>query len=335
MCDGTTRDRAAVTGPRRSARANVRDRHEGNAVDRIDTKGGDELLVAPRGSPAHAAPVTSDDAVYAVTDETVDIAVLDNDCDPNENLVVGSLRIARAPTAGTAVDGSTSDTEVVVRYTAGTEVGTYSFAYEICDTLDACATGQVTVTVGSSHCTVVGTDGDDLLWVTAGANVICGLGGNDAIYGLHGDDILVGGPGDDTLYGGDGTRIGAGDGNDAVFGGPGDGTLEGNRRDDILVGGPGDDTLNGGGENDTLYGGAGDDTLVGHAHNDTLHGGPGNDTLTGGGHEDSLVGGPGDDTLHGEAGGDRLDGGNGADYSDGGDGADACRRGETGARCES
>ena len=301
-------------------------------ADRIvDDPGGYEFLLSPPALPAHSAPVVADDAAYVAVGEAVDIAVLDNDYDPNENLVVGSLRITRAPTAGTAADGSTSDTEVVVRYTAGTEVGTYSFAYEICDTLDACATGQVTVTVGSSHCTVVGTDGDDLLWGTAGADVICGLGGNDVIYGLDGDDILVGGPGDDTLYGGDETRIGDGDGNDALFGGagddilaggngadmlwggPGDDTLEGNRRDDILIGGNGDDTLNGGGENDTLFGGAGDDTLVGHAHNDTLHGGDGDDTLTGGNGDDVLWGGPGDDTLTGGSGSDTLYGGPGAD----------------------
>ena len=301
-------------------------------ADRIvDDSGGYELLLSPPALPAHVAPVVADDAAYMAVGDTVDIAVLDNDHDPNENLVVGSLRITRAPTAGTAVVESTSEAEVVARYTADTEAGADGFAYEICDTLDACATGQVTVTVGSSHCTILGTDGDDVLRGTAGADVICGLGGNDVIYGLDGDDILVGGPGDDTLYGGDETRIGAGDGDDAVFGGPGDDTLaggngedvlwggpgddtlEGNRRDDTLVGGAGDDTLNGGGENDTLYGGAGDDTLVGHAHNDTLHGGSGNDTLTGGNGDDTLWGGSGDDTLRGGSGDDTLYGGPGDD----------------------
>ena len=301
-------------------------------ADRIvDDPGGYELLLSPPAAPAHVAPVVADDAAFVAVGDTVDIAVLDNDYDPNENLVVGSLRISRAPTAGTAADGSTSDTEVVVRYTGGTEMGADSFAYEICDTLDACTTGRVTVTVGSSHCTILGTDGDDELRGTPGPDVICGLAGNDVIYGLDGADTLIGGAGDDTLYGGDETRIGAGDGDDSLFGGPGDDvlaggngvdvlwggpgndTLEGNRRDDTLIGGPGADSLNGGGENDTLYGGAGDDTLVGHAHNDTLYGGPGVDTLTGGNGDDVLWGGPGADTLTGGAGDDVLYGGPGDD----------------------
>ena len=301
-------------------------------ADRIvDDPGGYELLLSPPAAPAHVAPVVADDAAYVAVGDTVDIAVLDNDYDPNENLVVGSLRITRAPTAGTAADASTSDTEVAVRYTAGTEVGTYSFAYEICDTLDACTIGQVTVTVGSSHCTILGTEGDDELRGTPGPDVICGLGGNDVIYGLDGDDTLIGGAGDDTLYGGDETRTGDGDGDDSLFGGPGDDTLaggngtdvlwggpgddilEGNRRDDTLIGGPGADSLNGGGEDDTLFGGAGDDTLVGQAHNDTLYGGPGVDTLTGGNGDDVLWGGAGADTLTGGAGDDVLYGGPGDD----------------------
>ncbi len=55
----------------------------------------------------------SDDPVYAVTDEMVDVAVLDNDDDPHENLVVGSVRITRAPTAGTTVVAPRSVAEAI------------------------------------------------------------------------------------------------------------------------------------------------------------------------------------------------------------------------------
>ena len=306
--------------------------HSADLADRIvDVSGGFELLLTPPAAPAHVAPVVSDDAVYVAVGETVDVGVLDNDHDPNENLLAASLRITRAPTTGTAVVVATPDAGVVVRYTAGADAGVDGFAYEVCDTLDACGSGLVTVTVGAAVCTIVGTDGDDELWGTAGGDVICGLGGNDVIYGLDGDDVLIGGPGADTLYGGDETRIGVGDGDDVLFGGtgddtlaggngkdvlyggPGNDTLEGNRRDDTLIGGPGADSLNGGGENDTLFGGPGDDTLLGHAHNDTLHGGPGVDTLAGGNGDDALWGGSGDDTLTGGAGADALYGGPGDD----------------------
>ncbi len=305
--------------------------HSADLADTIiDDVDGYELLLELPARPIHAAPVAGDDESYAMPGETADIAVLDNDFDPNGNLVASSLSITRAPTVGRAVVVSTS-AEVAIRYTAGTEAGVNTLAYEICDTLNACASGEVTVTVGSSHCTIVGTDGDDVLRGTAGADVICGLGGDDTIYGLDGDDILIGGLGDDTLYGGDETRIGVndgddrlfggagedtlagGNGNDTLWGGPDDDTLEGNRRDDTLIGGPGDDSLNGGGENDTLFGGAGDDTLVGHARDDTLHGGPGNDSLTGGNGDDVIYGGPGEDSLNGGAGGDTLWGGPGGD----------------------
>ena len=329
--------------------------HSTDLVDRIvDTAGGYELVVLPPASPAHVAPVTSDDVVYAATEETVDIAVLDNDYDPNENLIAASLSVTLAPTSGTALVVGSSSAGAVVRYTAGSEAGIDAFTYEVCDTLGACATARVAVTVGTSHCTIVGTDGDDTLRGTAGTDVICGLGGNDVIYGLDGDDILIGGPGDDTLYGGDETRIGVNDGNDALFGGtgadtlaggngddtlwggPGDDTLEGNRRDDTLVGGPGDDSLNGGGEDDTLFGGAGADTLLGHAKNDALWGGPGNDILTGGngddtlwgdGGDDDLTGGAGDDALYGGLGGDTLRGNTQNDTLRGGPGADTLRGG--------
>ena len=320
----------------------------------LDDADGYELLVAVPASPAHTAPVASDDAAHTAPGETLDISVLDNDHDPNENLVVGSLAIVGPPTSGTAEMAVAAAGDLVVRYVAGDGDGVDSFTYEVCDTLGGCATAQVTVTVGISGCTIVGTDGDDTLRGTPGADVICGLGGDDVISGLGGDDILIGGPGDDTLYGGDDTRIGVRDGDDALFGGPGDDTLaggngddvlwggagadtlEGNRSDDTLIGGAGADTLNGGGENDTLWGGSGGDSLIGHAGNDTLHGGPGDDTLAGGNGDDvlwggagadSLTGGANDDTLWGGAGDDTLWGNSQDDILWGGPGADTLRGG--------
>ena len=306
--------------------------HSGDLDDTIvDDAEGYELLLTPPARPAHAAPVVGDDKVYAAQGETRDVAVLGNDHDPDENLVAASLSITTAPTLGAARVVVSADGEVVVRYVAGSTDGVDSLAYQVCDTLDECSTAQVTVTVGTSHCTIMGTEGNDTLRGTPGPDIICGLGGDDVMYGLDGDDILIGGPGDDTLYGGDETRIGDNDGDDALFGGPGDDTLaggngadtlwggpgddtlEGNRRDDTLIGGPGDDTLNGGGENDRLFGGAGDDTLLGHAKNDILWGGAGDDILHGGNGDDVLWGGRGDDDLAGHAGSDILYGGPGGD----------------------
>ncbi len=291
-------------------------------VVRDDAGGFEIILAAP--VPQNSAPVAADDTEHAATGETLLLDVLGNDFDADGNLDASTLTITQAPTAGAAQIVTSDDLGAHVSYTAAGTAGADTFTYQICDHRGDCATAQVTVTVGTTHCTIVGTAGDDTLRGTSGADVICGLAGNDTIYGLDGDDILIGGPGDDTIYGGNETRIGINDGDDTLFGGPGDDTLyggngddtlwggpgddtlEGNRRDDTLVGGAGDDSLNGGGEDDTLWGGPGNDTLEGHADDDALHGGLGDDTLEGGNGDDTLRGGPGNDTLTGHAGNDTL-----------------------------
>ncbi len=84
--------------------------------------------------------------------------------------------------------------------------------------------------------TVLGGDGNDLLWSSSG---------NDALNGGAGNDQLAGGAGNDALDGGAG--------NDALDGGAGN---------DSLMGGIGNDTLDGGAGNDTLAGGAGNDVYL-------------------------------------------------------------------------
>ena len=334
--------------------------------DADDDLDGYELVLVPGTVADRGAPVLSGDEAYVETGETLGIDVLGNDFDLDEDLDAATLMIVTAPTSGTAEILTSSSLGAHVSYTAPSAAGSDTFTYQVCDSRGFCATAVVTVTAGTSHCTILGTAGDDTLRGTPGADVICGLGGDDVIYGLDGDDILIGGAGNDTLYGGDESRIGAGDGDDTLFGGAGndtlyggngndvlwggagDDTLEGDRRTDVLIGGAGADTLNGGGEGDTLWGGPGDDTLIGHAHNDSLHGGLGDDTLaggngddtlwgdggdddlTGGANDDTLRGGPGDDTLHGNTQNDTLRGGPGADTLRGG-GHDDEVHGDTGA----
>ena len=299
-----------------------------------DAEDGYELVLTPVLLPASAdgatAPVAGSDAVFVEPGTVAPIDVLGNDFDADANLDFPSLAVTREPTLGSALVFNSVEAGLVVRYVAGAVAGADDFAYEICDTLGNCATGEVTVTVGMSGCTIVGTDGDDTLRGTPGDDVICGLGGDDVILGLGGGDVIWGGAGDDTLYGGDetlvsddgGDRLFGGPGDDALFGGegadvlwggPGGDTLAGNRGEDTLVGGAGEDTLVGGGEDDVLWGGEGDDSLDGHAANDTLHGGPGGDTLEGGNGADTLWGGPGEDTLVGGANSDTLHGGDGDD----------------------
>ena len=300
-----------------------------------DDPDGSELIVTPAVTVASAGPAARSDWQYVDTANTVKIDVLGNDHDPDEDLDPATLRIIRPPASGAARVATTADTGPAIEYVAAGVGGSDSLAYEICDRLGGCATAEVILTVGTTGCTIVGTDNADTLYGTAGDDVICGLGGDDVICGLGGDDTIIGGPGDDILYGGDATLIGAVDGDDLLWGGAGDDTLYGgngndtlhgaegddklygNRRADHLHGGNGNDTIVGGGEDDLIWGGAGNDTLDGHAANDTLWGGPGTDSLRGGNGDDTLWGGPGDDTITAGAGADNLHGGPGADSLDG------------------
>jgi len=97
---------------------------------------------------------------------------------------------------------------------------------------------------GGPVCTIVGTDGDDILFGTRGDDVICGFAGNDVIFGGRGSDRLYGGEGYDALFGGPDPDILYGEeGNDVLYGGRGDDHLEGGPSWDLLIGGPGNDTM--------------------------------------------------------------------------------------------
>lgn len=108
------------------------------------------------------------------------------------------------------------------------------------------ATGELAA--NGMACTVIGTEGDDVLVGTSGDDTMCGLGGDDEIDAGAGDDVVDGGSGDDLI------ELDSGD--DYSFGGPGA---------DKLFGGDGRDALLGGNDNDSLLGGAGVDDLDGEA----------------------------------------------------------------------
>ena len=67
--------------------------------------------------------------------------------------------------------------------------------------------------VSAAVCSILGTDGDDVLTGSPFDDILCGLGGNDRLDGGDGDDVLLGGEGNDELVGGAGE--------DCVVGGPG------------------------------------------------------------------------------------------------------------------
>lgn len=148
-------------------------------------------------------------------------------------------------------------------------------------------TPDFTITSQIDNCTIVGSDGDDVLNGTSGDDVICGLGGDDTIDGKAGNDIIDAGPGDDTAFGGSG--------DDRILGRAGNDTIFGHQGEDILYGGGGDDTIYGNDGADKLYGETGNDTLQGDKGIDTVYGGPGDDISIRNGLDilDSIFLGPG------------------------------------------
>ena len=318
------------------------------SADMADTTIDDdyEIVLSPAEAVAQSGPVATDDWVWVDTSGTARIDVLDNDHDPNEDLDIATLVVTAAPASGSARVVTVPERGVAVEYTAAASGGQDSLVYEICDTLGACAEARVSVMVGLSGCTIVGTSRAETLRGTPGDDVICGLGGGDILSGGGGNDILVGGDGADALFGGAGDDLiaggagadvlygdggidelwgGAGDdelyggsGGDSIWGGAGIDFAEGGGGDDLIWGGPDADTLDGQADGDSIWGGAGDDVLRGGAGIDILWGGIGADTLTGGGGSDKLHGGAGNDVLGGGIGDDHLWGGPGDDRLDGG-----------------
>lgn len=172
---------------------------------------------------------------------------------------------------------------------------------------------------------LTGSDFDDLLIGSTGANTLNGGIGNDTLSALAGNDTLDGGENNDTLNGGAG--------GDTLIGGSGIDTasysISAAGVDVRLAGGRGfageaiGDTLTGienligGNFNDVLVGDDGVNILTGRGGNDVLSALSGNDTLNGDGGDDTLFGGIGSDTLNGGVGIDT------ASYSSASAGVDA------------
>lgn len=131
--------------------------------------------------------------------------------------------------------------------------------------------------------TIVGTEGNDTIFGTNGADVIVSLGGNDIILSGNGDDVICSGDGRDIILSGNGNdTIKSGAGNDVVYGGNGNDTIDAGAGNDVVMAGNGKDTVRGGDGGDVLLGGSGKDFLDGGAGRDFLLGGSGRDECVAG-----------------------------------------------------
>ncbi len=195
--------------------------------------------------------------------------------------------------------------------------------------------------------TIIGTDGNDHLDGTSGADIIHGYDGSDEINGKKGKDLICGGDGDDDLDGGSaGDELRGGNGDDLLHGGTGpdklyggadddtasyrkaDGSIEVDLEGESSSGADGNDVLKsianviGSNFDDTIKGDAGPNHLEGRDGADTIRGRDGDDMLEGGKRGDDIEGGKGDDDIRGQSGKDILDGQSGHDDLYGGSSAD-------------
>lgn len=129
---------------------------------------------------------------------------------------------------------------------------------------------------GSTTSLIASTDIDDVVYLSAAADIFDSGIGDDTVYGMAGDDTLEGGFGTDTIN----FSLASG----AITANLGAGTATGEGNDTIsgfenIVGSDYNDTLTGDGLGNRIDGGAGDDTIKGNAGIDILNGDAGNDTI--------------------------------------------------------
>ena len=168
----------------------------------------------------------------------------------------------------------------------------------------------------------VGNDGNDVLFGLGGTDSLVGGLGNDTMKGSAEGTTMEGGQGDDLYWvtsGADLVKEDAGGGYDSAIvfvnwtmaanAETADVWLDaglavmGNATGNCIGGAGGKATLSGAGGNDTLIGGLGDDVLNGGAGADLLNGGAGADALSGGAGNDTYVIKDTADTVNEAAGG--------------------------------
>jgi predicted extracellular nuclease len=176
---------------------------------------------------------------------TMLVAVDDLQTDPDDLALTltANTNPTLVPNRNVSIGGSDGARSIGIA-AAPKKSGTAVLSFSLSDGVNT-ATFTVTVKVGS--------DLNDTLTGTAGADLLIGLQGTDTLSGLGDGDLLCGGLGNDILAGGDG-----------------DDTLDGERGNDVLTGGDGNDVLRGGQGADTLSGGAGADAFSGGLGTDVI-----------------------------------------------------------------
>ena len=125
----------------------------------------------------------------------------------------------------------------------------------------------------SEYVAAIGQETQNKLDIATITSNSSGTNANDMVIGSAGADKLYGGDGDDTIYGGEGNdAINGQGGNDIIYGGDGDDHAFGEWGNDTFEGGKGNDRLEGAWGDDTYIFGRGDgaDTIYDFVGNDTI-----------------------------------------------------------------
>ncbi len=191
-----------------------------------------DALINAITAPHNKAPVIENDWVTTQQELAINIAVLNNDSDPDGDVLSisgftqGSHGTVQLSDNGTATD--TSDDFLIYTPASQTDpsIGfNDSFQYTVSDGKNGTATATVTIAVGKTENagngkdSLIGTAGDDILRGGMGKDTVVGLSGNDVLIGGNDTDILIGGLGKDILTGGDRNDIfvfNAGEGTDVI-----------------------------------------------------------------------------------------------------------------------
>ncbi|MPZ22148.1 MAG: hypothetical protein GEU28_01065, partial [Dehalococcoidia bacterium] len=158
--------------------------------------------------------------------------------------------------------------------------------------------GFLTGSAQHQRCSIVGTNGADVIHALGGNDFVRGRGGDDVICGGDGNDLIAGNEDNDTIDGEGGRDRALYGGSTPVNANLAAGTAIGQGNDDLIA----IEDLSGSSGADTLRGNAGPNRLWGFGGEDTLIGLGGNDILTGGPGPDALNGGPGNDFCNGSVG---------------------------------
>jgi len=124
---------------------------------------------------------------------------------------------------------------------------------------------------------------------------VTGGNGNNIIDlgGVDGDPLIQLGNGNNVVFGASiDTTIVAGNGNNTIFGGNARNTIAVGNGRNTIVGGSAQDTITAGTGNNIIYGGAGDDVIVAGSGNNTIFGGEGANVI-------SISGGAGENIIFG------------------------------------